>query len=118
MDESSYADSVTDASSIFSRELCSKSGTFEDTMEIDDLAEIDVTGPYGPFSEVAAFRTGNITDSSIQEKDLNSIGRKFLTLRLSEFEILNDTALIFQNRPVSWLFTNIFYNLIFGEEHK
>ena len=84
MDESSYADSVTDASSIFSRELCSKSGTtFEDTMEIDDLAEIDVTGPYGPFSEVAAFRTGNITDSSIQEKDLNSNGGKFFIFNQS-----------------------------------
>ena len=78
MDESSYADSVTDASSIFSRELCSKSGTFEDTMEIDDLAEIDVTGPYGPFSEVAAFRTGNITDSSIQEKRFEFNWKKIL----------------------------------------
>ena len=89
MDESSYADSVTDASSIFSRELGSKSGTtFEDNMEIDDLAEIDVTGPYGPFSEVAAFRTGNITDSSIQEKVLNSNGRKFFIFKTCNKNII------------------------------
>ena len=89
MDDSSMADSVTDASSIFSRDLCSKSGTtFEDNMEIDDLAEIDVTGPYGPFSEVAAFRTGNITDSSIQEKVLNSNGRKFFIFKICNKNVI------------------------------
>ena len=41
-----------------------------------------------------------------------------LTPGLSEFEILNNETLIFQNRPVSRLFTNIFHNLNFAEEHK
>ena len=42
---------------------------------------------------------------------------KHLTPRLSEFEILNNANLIFQNRPISRLFTNLFYNLDFAEEH-
>ena len=40
------------------------------------------------------------------------------TPRLSEFEIYNNATLIFQNRPVSRLFTNIFYNLNFAEYQK
>ena len=41
-----------------------------------------------------------------------------LTPRLSEFEILNNATSIFQNRPVSTLLKNIFYNLNFAEEAK
>ena len=45
------------------------------------------------------------------QKQLNS--ERLLTPRLSEFEILNDTTLIFHNWSVSRLFTSTFFNKIF-----
>ena len=48
----------------------------------------------------------------------NLLFLKFLiTPRLSGVEKLHATTLIFQNWSVSRLFTNIFYNLNFAEEH-
>ena len=60
-------ESVTDSSSIFSRDF---SKTSCDTMDVDDKSAdsplIDVIGPYGPFSEVSSFRVGTVTNHSIQ----------------------------------------------------
>lgn len=69
-DESSSI--FTDSSSIFSKDRFSKASC--DTMEVDEDRSqcssplIDVTGPYGPFSQVTSFRVGAITDHSIQLK--------------------------------------------------
>ena len=51
---------------------------------------------------------------------LNSqiLAKILFNLRLSGFEILNDSILIFQTWPIYRLFTNIFYNPNFAEEDK
>jgi hypothetical protein len=53
----------TDSSSIFSKDQSS-------LMDVEECEspDIDVTGPYGPFSEVHAFKVGLITNHSIQLK--------------------------------------------------
>ena len=56
----------------------------------------------------------NFTDP---KKDLTKKGDRNLTRRLSGFEILNKTTLIFQKWLVSSIFTNICHYLNFPEEY-
>ena len=77
--------------------------------------------PYRFYSLFDFFKNFRREISLLDPKSMRTLllGLGKLTSRLSEFKKnLNAATWIFQKWPVSRLFTNIFFNLKFAEEHK
>ena len=93
-------------SSVFSRDQLSK--TSFDQMEVDENLSgsssplIDVTGPYGPLSDVTAFRVGLVTDHSIQLKWRKPIdvGNEIIQAFNIQFSKYTETGVV----PVCFIF--------------